>query len=109
MMTLARWLRQLADYLHPLPPPPAVPEPEPRVYTEYVFVEMPAKEPNPPNHEMEIPYYQRAKALVGSMEPIPASGEYKRHVVYAQLQKEFPQTAKRHLALAIEQMVQARD
>lgn len=33
---------------------------------------------------------------------IDVSGEYKRHIVYAQLLKEFPTQSKRYLALQIE-------
>jgi len=36
------------------------------------------------------------------------SGEYKRHKVYSQLMKEFPQVEKRRLSLTIEQVLQER-
>jgi len=36
------------------------------------------------------------------------SGEYKRHMVYSRLMKEFPQVEKRRLSLTIEQVLQER-
>jgi hypothetical protein len=45
---------------------------------------------------------QRAQVLVAEVEPLAMSGEYKRHLVYAQLIKEFPTTPKRVLGKAIE-------
>jgi hypothetical protein len=42
------------------------------------------------------------RQLTRSMDTSPASGEYKRHQVYAALQKLFPDTPKRTLAWAIE-------
>lgn len=50
----------------------------------------------------------RAKDLVRVQETISApgtSGEFKRHLVYAQLQKDFPESPKRDLAMAIERAV----
>jgi hypothetical protein len=49
------------------------------------------------------PFLLRARELTATAELLDASGEYKRHTVYAQLIKEFPQVAKRVLSLAIEQ------
>lgn len=43
-----------------------------------------------------------AKKLVTEADELSASGEYKRHVVYAQLIKKFPENSKRSLAFAIE-------
>ena len=45
---------------------------------------------------------QRARVLSTDWERPDLSGEYKRHQVLARLVKEFPATAKRTLALAIE-------
>lgn len=39
----------------------------------------------------------------------PESGEWKRHVVYAALIKQFPQTSKKTLGMAIELAVQGLD
>ena len=51
--------------------------------------------------------YKRAYELVLRYDGIPdVSGEYKRHVAYAQLIKEFPDRDKRDIALAIELGVQ---
>lgn len=44
----------------------------------------------------------RAKALTDEVETAEASGEYKRHQVYARLIKEFPSTPRRALSKAIE-------
>lgn len=44
----------------------------------------------------------RAIELVQEQEPLPQSGEWKRHQVYSALLKEFPTTSKRTLAMAIE-------
>ena len=48
----------------------------------------------------------RARLLTDKAEQLDASGEYKRHSVYAALIKAFPDTRKRDLALAIEQVLQ---
>lgn len=48
-----------------------------------------------------------ARGLTERAERLDASGEYKRHVVYAALQKDYPTTAKRVLALAIEWVMNA--
>jgi uncharacterized membrane-anchored protein YhcB (DUF1043 family) len=45
---------------------------------------------------------KRAAELTKAQENVDASGEYKRHVVYAQLLKEFPDEAKRKVSKAIE-------
>lgn len=44
----------------------------------------------------------RAVVLTSQQDSIDASGEYKRHAVYAQLQKEFPNETKRDISKAIE-------
>lgn len=46
----------------------------------------------------------RAAALVAEAELLKASGEYRRHQVYARLLKEFPEQ-KRELGIAIERAV----
>jgi hypothetical protein len=54
---------------------------------------------------LEIEVVKRAKELSGLSDTLSApgtSGEYKRHVVYAQLIKEFPNLTKRQIAMAIE-------
>jgi hypothetical protein len=53
----------------------------------------------------ETPYSIRARVLTAAAAGLDGSGEYKRHVVYAQLIKEFPQVAKRVLSLTIEQVL----
>ena len=60
---------------------------------------------SPPAYEKAKPYIEVARALASAVEAVSAagtSGEYKRHVVYAQLIKKFPNAVKRALALAIE-------
>lgn len=49
----------------------------------------------------------RAKQLVAEAEQLKdVSGEYKRHVVYSQLIKEFPNVSKRILSMQIEKALQ---
>lgn len=50
----------------------------------------------------------RTRELVAAAEGLDASGEYKRHQVYAALLKEFPSALKRDLAFAIECVRQER-
>jgi hypothetical protein len=45
---------------------------------------------------------QAASELTSKAESLPASGEYKRHQVFAQLIDRFPNRSKRELARAIE-------
>lgn len=47
----------------------------------------------------------RTVQLVQEAELLDASGEYKRHQVYARLIKEFPLAAKREIAFCIEETV----
>lgn len=57
---------------------------------------------DPPSGELAAQarvYIAEAEGLHGT------SGEYKRHVVYARLQKEFPRIPKRRLSLVIEQVL----
>jgi hypothetical protein len=54
----------------------------------------------------DTPLLARVKVLVVAAEKLAASGEYKRHAVYARLLKEFPDSRKRDLALAIERVLQ---
>ena len=50
---------------------------------------------------------RRAKELIAEVDPIAhVSGEYKRHVVYATLLKEYPEEPKRFIALQIELALQ---
>ena len=49
---------------------------------------------------------QRARELTQAAERLVASGEFKRHQVYAQLLKEFPEEPKRRVGLVIEQVLQ---
>lgn len=44
----------------------------------------------------------RAKELVQEVDPLAVNGEYKRHLVYAQLIKEFPTVPRRQLSKDIE-------
>ena len=74
---LARGLRWLADWLDP----PVLPE-------------MSAIE-------------AQALVWVRDMAAMSASGEYKRHQVYARLLKAFPDTPHRHVSQAIERAVEA--
>lgn len=46
--------------------------------------------------------YERALTLMRGVALLHASGEYKRHSVYAQLLKEYPATQPRELGLLIE-------
>jgi hypothetical protein len=58
--------------------------------------------------KVTTPVYIRAKALIGEAEGFAegTSGEYKRHYVYAQLLKEFPEESRRNLGFLIEQVLQ---
>lgn len=50
---------------------------------------------------------KRAIQLVSEAETLTdTSGEYKRHVVYARLIKEFPQVSKRFLSMQIEKALE---
>lgn len=73
------WLRRLADWLEgPLPVSPI--------------------------HDT---VKRRAKELTEQLEEVVhTSGEYKRHIVYATLLKEFPDEPKRYIALQIELALQ---
>lgn len=51
---------------------------------------------------VEDPIRTAAKALVWSAENMAASGEYRRHWVYARLLKRFPEADKPALGLMIE-------
>ena len=52
------------------------------------------------------PIRDRARVLTDKAELLDASGEYKRHTVYAALIKAFPDARRRDLALAIEHVLQ---
>jgi hypothetical protein len=54
----------------------------------------------------DSPLLARARDLTGEAESLNASGEYKRHGVYARLLKEFPGESKRACAMAIEEALQ---
>lgn len=83
VLTIASLLRRLADWLDP-PVPIVVPEPEPN------------------------PFHARVRSLMAIMDARFGAGfgEAKRHNVYAQLIKEYPDVRKRDLAYAIEQVLQ---
>ena len=49
-----------------------------------------------------------ARAAVIAAEALPAGGEYKRHQVYAQLLKRFPQLPHWEVAFAIEWVIRER-
>ncbi len=50
-----------------------------------------------------------SRALIGIENALrPDMGEYKRHRVYASLQKRFPDAEHKHLALAIELAINDR-
>ena len=51
------------------------------------------------------PLSVRARALIHDADAMDASGEAKRHKVYAALIKEFPKTSKRVIALTIEDVM----
>lgn len=54
--------------------------------------------------EPDSPALARARALVAAADALKdASGEYKRHQVYARLLKEFPRESKRAISRAIEE------
>lgn len=77
---IARWLRRLADWLDPPPPPK-------RVRTPYA--------------DTTRLFMEQAEIRLG-----PGFGDAKRRDVYAALMKVFPQARKRDLAYAIEQIMQ---
>lgn len=82
MIAIAALLRRLADALDP-PTPVMVPE-------------------------LPNLFLDRVRALIARWDATlgPGFGEAKRHQVYAQLLKEYPDTRKRDLAFAIEQVLQ---
>ncbi len=64
---------------------------------------------SPPPRTVENPVLARALVLVdavGRSADPAASGEFKRHTVYARLLKEFPATRRRDVGLFIEAAVQ---
>lgn len=58
---------------------------------------------------LEVPenveLFKRALELILSIDKLSTSGEHKRHQVYAQLIKEFPDVPKNKLGLVIEQVI----
>ena len=61
--------------------------------------------PEPCEQPQDSPLLARARVLTADMDATCApgtSGEFKRHSVYARLQKEFPGEAKRAVSRAIE-------
>lgn len=52
--------------------------------------------------EIEPVVLTRTRELMGELNPLPHSGEWKRHQVYAQLTKEFPMYSRKSIALTIE-------
>lgn len=57
--------------------------------------------------DFDLPELTRAKALTVEAEKlVDTSGEYKRHVVYARLIKEFPDASKRFLSMQIEKALE---
>jgi hypothetical protein len=52
--------------------------------------------------ELEPVVQARTRQLMGDLNPLPHSGEWKRHQVYSQLVKEFPQFSRKSIALTIE-------
>jgi len=79
MKTLAGWLRRLADWLDPVP-----------------VVRVPDL----------TPLEARTRGLVRAAASVQASGEYKRHQVYARLIQEFPDVAHTTIGIAIERAVE---
>jgi hypothetical protein len=65
----------------------------------------------PPAPSAPVPdlVFDVVRTLVQAIDGADASGEYKRHQVYAQLIKRFPLVAKRDLGLLIERAVQEID
>ena len=86
---LARWLRALAEWLSPTPPP---------VVPDVVRLEV-----------ARDACYDRAVILVREMGSRQATGEYKRHQVYARLMKEYPDLPHRQIAVRIEAAVRELD
>lgn len=76
---IAEWLNELADWLDPVPPGG--------------FLMLPVK--------LDA-LFDAAKELVEQIDVQDQTGEWKRHQVYAQLLKAFPERGKRAVALAIE-------
>lgn len=63
----------------------------------------------PPPRAVENPVLARALVLVDAVDTAAdpeASGEFKRHIVYARLLKEFPTTRRRDVGLLVEAAVQ---
>lgn len=50
-------------------------------------------------------FRDRVETLVAQADAFHASGEYKRHTVYARVQKEYPTTPHHVIGLAIEQAI----
>ena len=50
--------------------------------------------------------FDLTRQLTDQVEQLDASGEFKRHTVYAALIKAFPDARKKDLSLAIEQVLQ---
>jgi len=61
---------------------------------------------NRPSPNEDDPLKARATVLINAAESFDASGEYKRHKVYAQLLKEYPDQKKHDLALIMELIIQ---
>lgn len=58
---------------------------------------------------LAMPYLSVARGLIRIENDLkPDMGEYKRHRVYAALQKSFPEAEHKHLALAIELAINDR-
>ena len=84
LVRVGLWLARKGGWTEPVPPPPsAIPK-------------------LPLACEAAEPYRQRAQELILLEEPRDASGESKRHQVYARLMKDYPEASRKHLALAIE-------
>ncbi len=64
---------------------------------------------SPPPRAVENPVLARALVLVAAVDTATdpaASGEFKRHTVYARLTKEFPTARRRDVSLLLEAAVQ---
>ena len=59
--------------------------------------------PEPREQPQDSPLLARARVLTAEADRFDAGGEYKRHVVYARLLKEFPGETKRLVSRTIEE------
>jgi hypothetical protein len=79
---------------------------EPSLWQSISSQYFPAPVYTPPPTPISNPLLDTTRELVKELNTVQATGEYKRHVVYAELQKRFPDERHRDLSLAIETVCQ---